>query len=97
MGRRASTVEYLHRLIGWAGGRKEFTHKTGIYASDVSHYLNGKKIITWKRLWTATEQVFGEPPAFIPQIEGWNLFDNGPPKHAQIGSGPVFMCSMTQQ
>src|SRR5688572_8824080 len=71
------------------GGRTWSVHrKTGIRAPDISSYLNGVKRIEWKRLRRATEQVFGEPPAFVPVLEGWNLFENGPPRLAEIGSGP---------
>jgi hypothetical protein len=88
MGRRTSTVEYLERLIKWAGGRKPFCQKTGIYAADVYSYLNGRKHVTWKRLHSATAQVFGEPPAILPKLEGWNLFEDGPPKFANISGEP---------
>lgn len=88
MGRRAAKVEYLERLVEWAGGRGAFTQKTGIRAPDISSFLNGVKPISWKRLRRATEQVFGEPPAFVPVREGWDLFTNGPPRLADIGSDP---------
>lgn len=88
MGRKASTVEYLERLIEWAGGRPAFVAKTGIYAANVSSYLSGSKLISWKRLRTATEQVLGEPPAFVAVFEGWNLFEKGRPPKATITTAP---------
>ena len=78
MGRRAATVEYLERLIVWAGGRKQFLLATGIRGPNLTAYLNGSKNIGWKRLQTATQEVFGVPPAFIPVVEGFNLTEASP-------------------
>lgn len=87
MGRRAATVEYLDRLVDWAGGRPAFTRKTGIHASNLAAYLAGTKSITWKRLRSATQEVVGEPPAFVPVLEGWNLFKDDAPPVTQITKG----------
>jgi len=49
--------------------------------------LNGSKAISWKRLRTATREVFGEPPAFVPVVEGFDLAQ-GPPRHADLPNEP---------
>lgn len=79
MARSAATVEYLKRLIEWAGGKKSFCELTTITPSNLSDYLRGVKSIAWKRLHSATEQVFGVPPAFIPVLEGFDVTANGLP------------------
>jgi hypothetical protein len=83
-GRRAATIEFLARLVEWAGGRQKFCRLTAIHHGNLSDYLNGKKSITWKRLEAAARHVCGEPPAFEPLVEGWDLWTNGVPKRAQL-------------
>jgi hypothetical protein len=73
MGRRRASVEYLDRLVEFAGGRRQFCRLTGIRQPNLTAYLNASKAISWKRLRSATSQVFGEPPAFVPIVEGHNL------------------------
>jgi hypothetical protein len=73
MGRKRATIEYLDKLVEWAGGRAEFLRRTGIHGPNLTAYLNASKSISWRRLQRATEQVFGEPPAFVPVVEGHNL------------------------
>ena len=84
MGRRAATIEYLERLVNWAGGRKALCDKTGIQQSNLSDYLQGKKPIRWNRLQSATQDVFGEPPAFHPIVEGYDLMAKGYPNVSEL-------------
>jgi len=88
MGRKSGTVEFLERLVEWAGSRSNFVRRTGIAASSVSAYLAGTKPIAFKRLKNASEQLFGEAPAFVPILEGWDLFEGGRPSLSDIGAGP---------
>lgn len=75
MPRRSSTVEYLERLVTWAGGKPNFCALTGIQASNLSAYLAGSKPIHWKRLQTATQEVFdtSEKPEieYLEQLIAW--------------------------
>ena len=73
MGRKRATVEYLEKLVEWAGERTEFCRRTGILAPNLAAYLNGSKSISWRRLETARAEVFGEPPAIVPVVEGHDL------------------------
>lgn len=84
MGRKAATIEYLEKLVEWAGGNTAFCKNTGIKASNLSAYLAGDKSISWKRLESATRSVFGEPPAFVPIIEGHNYYKYGFPTQNQL-------------
>ena len=87
MARKAGTVEYLERLVGWAGGRTSFLRLTGISPPNLTSYLNGSKNITWDRLRKAASHVYGEPPAFIPIFEGYDLA-SGLPTLDEIGKVP---------
>jgi hypothetical protein len=88
MARRAATIEYLERLVDWAGGRAEFCAATGITQPNLSSYLSGNKPVAWKRLRTATSEVFGTPPAFVPVIEGYNLIEKGLPSLGDLPHVP---------
>jgi hypothetical protein len=88
MPRRAATVEYLERLVEWAGGRPSLCRKTGIAPQNLAAYLNGSKSISWKRLRTATAEVFGEPPAFQPVVEGYDLRVEGLPDLPELPREP---------
>jgi len=77
--RKAATIEYLERLVDWAGGRRKFCNLTGILAPNLSDYLSGNKRISWKRLQSATKHVFGQPPAFIAVVEGYDVQAEGMP------------------
>jgi hypothetical protein len=88
MARSAATVEYLHRLVEWAGGRKSFCTLTKITPSNLSDYLRGTKPIAWKRLRTATAEVFGVPPAFVPVLEGYDLDEKGLPTLRDLPKEP---------
>jgi hypothetical protein len=61
--------EHLATLIDWAGGKDSFAEATGIRKSDQNHYLKARKKLTMKRLRRAAQQIFGEPPAFVPLVE----------------------------
>ncbi len=82
---KPAAVEFLSRLVHWAGNRQEFCRLTGIYESDLSAYLSQSKAVSWKRLKRAAGRVFGEPPAFIPIVEGWNLQHDGIPLQKNVG------------
>jgi hypothetical protein len=84
MPRKAASVEYLERLIDWCGTRADFCSVTGINQSNLSAYLGGSKRIDWKRLKRCNEQLFGEAPAFIAEIEGYDLRDKGMPKLSHL-------------
>jgi hypothetical protein len=84
MPRKAATIEYLERLAEWAGGRQALCRKTGIAPQNLAAYLNGNKGISWKRLHAATAEVFGEPPAFQPVVEGYDLRVRGLPNLAEL-------------
>ena len=73
MGRQAATVEYLIRLVDWAGGKVVFCQIADVKPSNLSAYLKGSKNVTWKWLRRKTELVLGQPPAFVPIIEGFDL------------------------
>jgi hypothetical protein len=88
MARKAATLEYLERLVKWAGGRADFCQLTSIRASNLSSYLAGTKSISWKRLRNATRSVFGEPPAFVPVVEGYDFRLNGVPTLAIVPREP---------
>lgn len=75
-------------LVKWASGNKAFCDFTGVKQSNLSDYLAGKKKITWKRLESATKHVFGQPPAFQPLLEGYDLSADGLPKLAQLPKSP---------
>jgi hypothetical protein len=75
-GRKRATVEYLSKLVEFAGGGQQFCKLTGIQPSNLAAYLNSTKSISWGRLRIANERVFGEPPAFVKVVEGHNLRDN---------------------
>jgi len=72
-GRKSQTREFLDRLVEFAGGDPEFCALTGVLRPNLTAYRNGTKPISWKRLKKATQDVFGEPPAFIPLVEGLDL------------------------
>ena len=88
MARKAATVEYLERLVQWAGSRQAFLRMTRIAGPNLTAYLKGTKSISWKRLQHATGQVFGEPPAFQPILEGYDLRANGLPTMVKLPSEP---------
>jgi hypothetical protein len=88
MPRKAASVEYLNRLIEWAGGRPIFRQLTGITAGNLHAYENGGKTITWKRLRRCNEQIFGVAPAFIPIIEGYDFKSDGAPSAAELPAVP---------
>jgi hypothetical protein len=88
MARSAATVEYLLRLVDWAGGKKTFCSLTKITPSNLSDYLRGGKTIAWKRLHTATSQVFGVPPAFVALLEGHDLETHGLPTLSKLPKEP---------
>jgi hypothetical protein len=73
MGRKRATVEYLEKLVEFAGGRREFCRRTGILSPNLTAYLNATKSVSWDRLERASTRVFGEPPAFVPVVEGRDL------------------------
>ena len=79
MARKAATIEFLDRVVGWAGGRGEFCRLTGVQPANLSSYLSGGKSVSWRWLKSATSKVYGEPPAFSPIIEGYDLPTNGLP------------------
>ena len=73
-GRKSATVEFLERLVQFAGSRREFCDRTGIQPSNLADYLHRKKPVSWKLIETATAKLYTEsPPAFIPLVEGHNL------------------------
>lgn len=73
-GRRAATVEFLDRLVDWAGGRGPFCDLTGVASSNLANYLNSNvKPPSWSWLERRARQVLGQPPAFIPLVEGHDL------------------------
>jgi hypothetical protein len=76
MGRRRATVEFLEKLVEFAGGRTEFCRVARVRQPNLTAYLKATKSISWRRLKTATSQVFGEPPAFMPITEGHDLRQN---------------------
>lgn len=84
MARKAATIEYLEKLVAWAGDRREFCRLTGVKEANLSAYLAGSKRVSWKRLHSATRKVCGEPPAFIPVLEGHDLWTNGLPTLTQM-------------
>jgi hypothetical protein len=88
MARKASTIEYLERLVEWAGNRADFCRLTGIGSGNLSDYLNARKPISWKRLHRCTSQVFGEPPAFKKVIEGFEIMFHGLPSKKDLPSIP---------
>lgn len=79
MARKAATIEFLNRLVNWAGGRQEFCRLTGVQSANLSAYLSGSKSVSWRWLKTATARVHSEPPAFHPLVEGYDLSANGLP------------------
>jgi len=87
--RKKQTQELLERLVEWAGGSKEFSHRTGIRPPNLYAYLRTKKPkpVSFKRLKRAAEQIFGEPPAFIPVLEMDALKDGMISKKA-VGTEP---------
>ncbi len=87
MARPAATIEFLTKLVDWAGGRSAFCRLTNIRPPNLSAYLSGAKSISWKRLELAARHVFGEPPAFVPLVEGWDM-SKGLPKVSQVGHEP---------
>ena len=84
MARKAASIEYLERLLSWTNSRQEFCQLTNITPGNLSAYLNGTKSISWKRLKRCNEQIFGQPPAFIPVIEGHDLYAAGKPTTAMV-------------
>jgi hypothetical protein len=88
MARSSATIEYLIRLIEWSGGKGPFCARTTITPSNLSDYLRGAKPISWKRLHSATSQVFGVPPAFEPVIEGYDLEVEGLPDLSTLPKDP---------
>src|SRR5260370_39121654 len=84
MARRAATVEFLERLVNWAGGNSDLCKLTGIKQPNLSDYLKSKKSILWKRLHKCAAQVFGPPPAFQPIIEGFDIVNNPLPTVANL-------------
>lgn len=86
MPRKRATVEYLERLVVWAGGRTPFCERTGINPQNLSSYLAGTKPISWDRLRHATRSIFGEPPAFVPVLELHNLSIDGLPAKSKLGT-----------
>lgn len=84
MARKAATIEYLEKLVGWAGDRPEFCRLTGVEGGNLSSYLAGTKHVSWKWLHNATRKVCGEPPAFTPVLEGHDLWVDGLPTLAQM-------------
>lgn len=88
MGRKAATIEYLERLVEWAGSRANFASLTGIAQPNLTAYLNGGKRIAWKRLKSATQEVLGRAPAFLPIIEGYDLRAHGKPTLGVLPAEP---------
>jgi len=88
MSRKTANVEYLERLIEWAGGKTNLCNLTGIKSSNLSDYLAGNKNVTWERLKRATEQILGQPPAFHAVVEGYDVVSNGLPKVAVLPKKP---------
>lgn len=88
MPRKRATIEFLERLVDWAGGRPAFCKLTGIHQPNLTSYLNGTKSISWKRLRKAVEHVFGIPPAFQPIVEGFDVAENGLPSLADVPKEP---------
>ena len=88
MPRKAASIEYLQRLVAWAGSNAAFCGSTGITPGNLSAYLSGAKSISWKRLRRCTEQVFGTPPAFAPVFEGYDFTKNGKPTKADLPEVP---------
>lgn len=80
MARKAATIEFLTRIVAWAGGRQEFCRLTGVQPANLSAYLSGGKQVSWQWLKTATSKVYDQPPAFHPVLEGYDLSSNGLPK-----------------
>jgi hypothetical protein len=84
MARKSATIEYLEKLVKWAGDRKEFCRLTGVKPSNLSSYLAGSKRVSWQWLHNSTRSVCGEPPAFIPVLEGHDLWIDGLPSQRQM-------------
>jgi len=86
VGRKRATVEYLEKLVEFADGTAEFCRRTGIRPSNLRAYLEAQKSVSWKRLRRASEQVFGEPPAFVSVVEGHDL--RSTPNVSFLPTGP---------
>ena len=84
MARKASSIEYLERLVDWAGGNTRFCKLTNIQPGNLSDYLNAKKAISWNRLKRCNEQVFGQPPAFFSDPRGIQLHEEREAKHGRL-------------
>jgi hypothetical protein len=84
MARKAATIEHLERLIKWAGEETEFRRITGVTQANLSSYLRGTKNVTWKWLRKNTNKVCGEPPAFIPILEGFEYSKRGHPNFKSL-------------
>ncbi|MBD3648235.1 MAG: hypothetical protein HUJ31_12470 [Pseudomonadales bacterium] len=88
MARKAATIEYLEKLVEWAGDRSEFCRLTGVTPANLAAYLGGSKRVSWKWLHNATRGVCGEPPAFIPILEGYDLWVNDLPDQKAMPKTP---------
>jgi hypothetical protein len=84
MARKKATVEFLQRLVDWAGSNAEFCNLTGVWQPNLSAYLNGTKHVSWKRLRSCAVHILGQPPAFQPVIEGFDLAKQGLPTVADL-------------
>src|SRR5258708_20860675 len=76
MGRRRATVEFLEKLVEFAGGRSAFCRVTQIQRPNLTAYLNATKSISWRRPKAAACQVFGKPPAFVAITQSHHLGQN---------------------
>lgn len=77
-GRKPRQIETLQQLIDWAGGKKEFTERTGVQTGDINHYLNQNKKFSNRLLKKWAFEVCANPPRIIPLAEHLELPTTGP-------------------